>query len=345
MDDDLLELVAERADLVDLDPAARRLALRSLVAERSSGPMGDDVRALADHIDGYGPLGDLMRAADVTDVLINGADEVWVERFGRLERTDVCFEGTEDLLGHIYRWIARSGGRIDASRPIADGRMPDGARVHAVLPPLAPAGPFVSIRRWPSERPNLDVLAEWGMLDVTTKELLIESVRARSSIVISGGTGSGKTTLLNALIAAADPNERIVTVEETPELVPNHPHVVSLLTRPQNVEGKGSIETAELLKAALRMRPDRIVVGEVRGREAFYALAAMSTGHEGSMMTVHARSADEVPDRLVNLALQERTAASEESLRRGVITAFDLYVHLERHGGKREVVSIESDHE
>lgn len=345
MDDDLLELVADRGDLLELDPAARRLALRSLVARCSGGPVGDDVRALADHIDGYGPLGDLMRASDVTDVLINGADEVWVERSGRLERTRVHFDGTDDLVSHIHRWISSSGGRIDASRPIADGRMPGGARVHAVLPPLAPSGPMVSIRRWPAERPDLDVLTEWGMVDIAEKELLIAAVDARSSIVISGGTGSGKTTLLNALIAHADPDERIVTVEETPELVPRHPHVVSLLTRSENVEGKGTVESAELLKAALRMRPDRIVVGEVRGPEAFYALAAMSTGHEGSMMTVHARSAGEVPDRLVTLALQERTAATEDSLRRSVIASFDLYVHLERRGGQRLVSSIESDRE
>ncbi len=173
-----------------------------------------------------------------------------------------------------------------------------------------------------------------------SKDRLIDAVAARNSIVISGGTGSGKTTLLNALIGHADPSERIVTVEETPELVPRHPHVASLLTRPENVEGKGAIESAELLKAALRMRPDRIVVGEVRGREAFYALAAMATGHEGSMMTVHARSARDVPDRLVALAIQERTAASEDSLRRSIVAAFDLYVHLERRGGRRQVASI-----
>ncbi|MPZ70475.1 MAG: ATP-binding cassette domain-containing protein [Actinobacteria bacterium] len=277
--------------------------------------------------------------------MINGPDEVWVERSGRLERTRVRFEGSDDLLGYIHRWISWSGGRIDASCPIADGRMPDGARVHAVLPPLAPTGPMVSIRRWPAERPDLVVLAKWGMLDVASKDLLIAAVDEGFSIVISGGTGSGKTTLLNALIAHVNPDERIVTVEETPELVPSHPHVVSLLTRSQNVEGKGEVESAELLKAALRMRPDRIVVGEVRGREAFHALAAMSTGHEGSMMTVHARSAGEVPDRLVTLALQERTAASEDSLRRSVIAAFDLYVHLERRGERRLVVSIESDRE
>ena len=340
MDDDLLELVADRVDLVELDPAARRLALRSLITERGDGPVGDNLRTLADHIDGYGPLGDLMRAADVTDVLINGADEVWVERSGRLERTNVSFEGPDDLLSYIHRWISSSGGRIDASRPIADGRMPDGARVHAVLPPLAPNGPMVSIRRWPTERPDLDVLTEWGLLDDASKDRLIDAVAARNSIVISGGTGSGKTTLLNALIGHADPSERIVTVEETPELVPRHPHVASLLTRPENVEGKGAIESAELLKAALRMRPDRIVVGEVRGREAFYALAAMATGHEGSMMTVHARSARDVPDRLVALAIQERTAASEDSLRRSIVAAFDLYVHLERRGGRRQVASI-----
>lgn len=339
---DLLDLVAEREDLAELDPARRRLALRSMVAELGSGSVGDEVRALADHIDGYGPLGDLMRDADVTDVLVNGPGDVWVERSGTLEHTPVRFEDTEELLGFIHRWISCSGGRIDASRPIADGRMQDGSRVHAVLPPLAPAGPMVSIRRWPRARPDLDVLTEWGMLEPSSRDRLASAVAARSSIVISGGTGSGKTTLLNALIALADPTERIIAVEETPELAPLHPHVVSLLARSENVEGKGEIESAELLKAALRMRPDRIVVGEVRGREAFYALAAMSTGHEGSMMTVHARSISEVPDRLVALAIQERTAASEDSLRRSVVGAFDLYVHLERREGRRRVTAIES---
>lgn len=341
MNDDLLGLVAERADLAELDPARRRLALRDLLAQRGGDGVGDDVRALADHIDGYGPLGDLMRDAQVTDVLVNGPDDVWVERAGRLEATSVRFEGADELLGFVHRWISWAGGRIDASCPIADGRMQDGARVHAVLAPLAPAGPVVSIRRWPRERPSLDDLVDWGMLDSSLRDRLDGAVADRSSIVISGGTGSGKTTLLNALLARVDPNERIVTIEETPELVPGHPHVVSLVARPENVEGKGEVEAAELLRAALRMRPDRLVVGEVRGREAFYALAAMSTGHEGSMMTVHARSAADVPDRLVALALQERIATSEESLHRSVAAAFDLYVHLERRDGQRRLISIE----
>jgi pilus assembly protein CpaF len=337
----LMDLVLEHDELAELDPAQRRLALKSLVT-RVVGPeaAAAALPALADAIDGFGPLSALMREEDVTDVLVNGPGEVWVERGGSLQRAEVGWSGEAELRTFIARWLGAAGARADASHPIADARLEDGSRIHVVLPPIAPRGPLVSIRRWPSMGWSLDELVEVGMLDEEDAFLLRTSVVKRRSIAISGSTGSGKTTLMNALLQYVSEDERVVVIEETPELRPRCSHHVSLIARPPNVEGKGAIELDQLVRASLRMRPDRIVVGEVRGREALTALDAMATGHEGSMVTVHARSARDALERLVALSLQAGSAASEESLRARVLRSFDLVAHLERQDGRRVLAEL-----
>ena len=341
MRSELFDRLVEYDALADLDPAARRLAVRSMLTSRGDEvDVGPLVQELADRIDGFGPLSGVMREPDVTDVIVNGPHEVWVERAGRLIRTDLSFDDGDDLFRFVDRALADAGARVDTSSPIADGRLPDGSRIHVVLPPIAPEGPLVSIRRFPSRRFELDDLVARSMLDRSEAETLRSAVRERRSIAISGGTGTGKTTLLNALLMPIGDDERVVLIEETPELAPPATHSVRLVARPPNIEGRGEIGMAVLVRAALRMRPDRIVVGEVRGGEASVALDAMSTGHEGSMFTVHARGAHEVVDRMVALALQAGNGMSEESLRRAGAQAIDVIVHLDRDGGRRRVVEI-----
>ena len=329
--------IAEHDELADLDVAERRLAIRSLLAENGSSP--SLVQELAAIVDGYGRVDNLMRDPAITDILVNSHDDVWVERDGTLQRSDVSFSSEQELTDTIERLVARGGGRVDPARPIADVGLPDGSRLHVVLPPLAAGGPKVSIRRF-SRRPlSLADLEARGMFDGPTHTLLADAVAARRTIAISGGTGSGKTTLMNALLSELATGERLITIEETPELRPTCAHHVSLVARPPNVEGTGEVTLVELLRAALRMRPDRIVVGEVRGPEALVALDAFSTGHAGSMVTVHARSAGDVEERMVSLASREGSLG-EETTRARFRDAFDLVVHLEREGGRRRLAGL-----
>jgi pilus assembly protein CpaF len=339
---ELIDLVYEHDELALLDPAERRLAVRALLADQSGDDrlLGQRVARVVDHIDGYGPLTSLMREAGVTDVLVNGPKDVWIERGGGLERTEVAFADEGELRFFIERFTALAGTRADLAHPIADARLPDGSRMHVVMPPVSSHGPTVSIRRFPTRRMSLQDLVDAEMLDGAQARLLAETVAARRNVAISGATGSGKTTLLNALLSLVSDAERIVTIEETPELNPMCAHRVALVARPPNIEGAGEIPLATLVRTALRMRPDRIVVGEVRGSEALVALDALSTGHSGSMTTLHAAGAECVPDRLVEMALGARTAATEASLRARAVAAFDLIVHLERVGDRRVIRSI-----
>ena len=331
-----LEIVLEHDELADLDEASRRLAMRSLLI--AGGEPIDAIDRVAAVVDGYGALDGLMRDPRVTDILVNSFDDVWAERAGVLAPTDARFSSPDDLLQTIERLVSRGGGRVDAARPIADVALPDGSRMHVVLPPLSPGGPKVSIRRFPRDPMTLDDLEAMGMFDPDIRCRLVEAVLQRRTVAISGGTGSGKTTLLNALLGEVPPSERLVTIEETPELRPACPHWVSLVSRPANVEGAGVVTLADLLRATLRMRPDRIVVGEVRGPEALVALDAFSTGHPGSLVTVHARSANDVKERMVSLAATGRL--SEATLRARFEDAFDLIVHVERSGGRRRVTEV-----
>jgi pilus assembly protein CpaF len=281
-----------------------------------------------------------MRDDEVTDVLVNGPFDVWAERKGQLQHTDVSWDDAQQLRAFIERLLARAGARADASQPIADARLDDGSRLHVVLPPLAPAGPLVSIRRFPVSPFSIEDLVRLHMLDEDCAQRLVDAVRDRTTIVISGGTGTGKTTLLNSLLSHIEPAERVVLIEEIPELTPVCAQAVSLVARSANLEGKGEVNLNTLVRAALRMRPDRIVVGEVRGPEAVAALVAMSTGHEGSLVTLHARSATHAIERMTTLALQASPGASETSLRRQVSEAFGLIVHLERSAAGRRVAEI-----
>lgn len=340
--DDLFEVVLEADHVVDLEPGQRRAALAPLLAPLVAPHELDGVLDRIEwRISGAGPLAPLLADPAVTDVLVNGPGEVYVERAGRLERTPVRFGGADELRALALRLVSASGGRIDDGRPIADARLADGSRLHVVLPPLAPDGPLVSIRRFTFARPGLTELVAAGTLTQEQAVRLTDAVASRATIAIAGATGAGKTTLLNALLRAVPEGERTVVIEETRELRLDGLHAVSLVTRPPNLEGRGGVDMCALVRAALRMRPDRIVIGEVRGPEVFDVLAAMSTGHGGSMVTVHARSAAGARERMVELALAAETAWREEALRRAVERAFDVIVHLERGPQGRRVSAIE----
>jgi pilus assembly protein CpaF len=333
----LTELLLDHDDLADLDPPARRLEVRRLLSERQDANL--TLSEVIDHIEGAGPLTALLNGSDVTDVLVNGHDEVWVERGGTLERTDVRFEDEASLRALIERWLGDGGATADISHPIADVRLRDGSRLHVVLPPVSTV-PLVSIRRHPVRAPSLDELVERGMLSDGQAMRLRTAVSDRSSIAISGATGTGKTTMLGSLLSLVPASERIVVLEETRELACSAPHSVSLLTRPPNAEGSGGIELVDLVRASLRMRPDRIVVGEVRGAEALALLGALNTGHRGSLVTIHASSSERVVDRMVTLALQAPTSLREDVVRAEAGRAWDLFVHLERDGTQRRVTEI-----
>ena len=310
-----------------------------LSAERQADLAGRILREAS----GLGPLEILLEDEEVDEVMVNGCDHVYVERAGRIERAEVSFGDEEQLRNTIERILAPLGRRVDEISPMADARLPDGSRVNVVIPPLAVDGPAVSIRRFPGSRPGPEQLIELGTITGAEAARLETAVGERRSILISGGTGSGKTTLLNALAAFIDPAERIVTIEDAAELHLGQPHVVRLESRPPSIEGRGEVTIRDLLKNALRMRPDRIVIGEVRGPEALDLLTALNTGHDGALSTVHASSAADALDRIEVLSLMAGIGLPLEvisaQLRRGV----DLVVHIERRpdGGRRVAEMIE----
>ncbi len=340
MKEPLLDLLRGHEGLAELDPPSRRLALRAVVREHAAEEdLGDALERICDWIDGFGPLSAAMSDPEVTDILVNGNDEVWLERAGSLQRSSLAMSPPE-LTHLIERMLAACGARADVLVPIADGRLPDGSRIHVVVPPISGHSPVVSIRKFPQRAYTLDALLGFGSLRPEEAVFLRAAVAERKTMAISGGTGSGKTTLANALLACVPAHERVIVIEETPELRPVCEHHVSLFTRPPNIEGRGHIDQTALVRAALRMRPDRIVIGEVRGPEALDALHAMSTGHEGSLVTVHARSASDAPERLLDLALMAPDAPGEQALRRKVERSLDIVVHMERRGGLRRIVQI-----
>lgn len=337
---DLLGLVYEHDELAELDPAARRLALRELFAQTDVDDVAETVARVADEIDGYGPVSALMDDDDTTDILINGPTEVWVEANGRLRPTPYRFDSVEHLRSWCERHVARAGGRLDGAAPISDVRLADGSRMHVVLPPVAPSGPLVSIRRFPRQPRTLEALVSNGSMTESDAGLLASAITEARSIVVSGATGTGKTTLLNALLNLVPAEERVVVIEELPELNLDGDNRVSLTARNPNAEGRGEVTLERLVRASLRMRPDRIVIGEVRGAEALPALWAMSTGHGGSMLSVHASSAEEASPRLVDLALMAERAPGEQTLIREFERAIDVHVHLVRQQDKRTVGRI-----
>jgi pilus assembly protein CpaF len=319
--------------------------VRELVADQAAllGPEDRDAvaaRILRDTV-GLGPLEDLLADPAVEEVMVNGPDRVYVERGGRIEPAPAVFADEEELRDAIERILAPLGRRVDELSPMVDARLADGSRVNVVIPPLAVDGPVVSIRRFGAQRPGPRDLVELGTLTAEQHDALRAAVSARRSILVSGGTGSGKTTLLNALSSFVDPAERVVTIEDAAELRLQQPHVVRLESRPAGVEGRGEVTVRDLVRNALRMRPDRIVIGEVRGPEALDLLTALNTGHDGALSTVHANSPSDALARIETLALMAGVglphAAVAEQVQRGV----DLVVHLERApDGARRVGEI-----
>jgi len=290
---------------------------------------------------GLGPLEDLLADPSVEEVMVNGPDEVYVERAGRIKEVDVRFPDEEALRNTIERILAPLGRRIDELSPMVDARLADGSRVNVVIPPLAVDGPALSIRRFGASRPGALELVERGSLSSTQCELLERAVGDRRSILVSGGTGAGKTTLLNALSGFIDSGERIVTIEDAAELRLQQRHVVRLESRPASVEGKGEVTVRDLLRNALRMRPDRIVIGEVRGPEALDLLTALNTGHEGALSTLHANSAADALSRLETLALMAGVGLPHEAIAEQVQRGVDLVVHVERRpDGSRHVAEV-----
>jgi pilus assembly protein CpaF len=297
-------------------------------------------RVLRDTV-GLGPLEDLLDDPTVEEVMVNGPEQVYVERGGRIEAVDAVFADEEELRNAIERILAPLGRRIDELSPMVDARLADGSRVNVVIPPLAIDGPALSIRRFGAVRPGARELVELGTLTRGRLEQLERAVGERRSILISGGTGSGKTTLLNALSGFVAPGERLVTIEDAAELRLQRRHVVRLETRPAGVEGRGEVTIRDLLRNALRMRPDRIVIGEVRGPEALDLLTALNTGHRGALSTVHANSPADALARLETLALMAGSGLPHEAIAAQVRRGIDLVVQLERLAdGSRRVTEI-----
>jgi pilus assembly protein CpaF len=290
---------------------------------------------------GLGPLEPLMQDPTVSDILVNGSKEVYVERRGKLERTRVIFRDDAHLLQIIERIVSAVGRRVDESSPMVDARLPDGSRVNAIIPPLALDGPVLSIRRFAADPYRMADLVEFGTLTSGLAEILRAAVQARLNILVSGGTGAGKTTMLNVLSNAIPNTERIVTIEDSAELQLQQEHVVRLETRPANIEAQGAVTQRDLLRNALRMRPDRIVVGEVRGPEVLDMLQAMNTGHDGSLSTVHANSTRDALSRLETMVLMSGVALPVRAMRDYIASALDLMVHLARlSDGTRKVTRV-----
>jgi pilus assembly protein CpaF len=316
-------LVEREAGLLD---AEQREALVARVAERSFG---------------LGPLEPLLRDPAVDEVMVNGPDAVFVERAGQVEPAGAAFGSEAELRHVIERILAPLGRRVDEASPLADARLPDGSRVNVIIPPLSLVGPVLTIRRFRRRGFTAHELVEHGTLTEALRSFLAGAVRGRVNLLISGGTGSGKTTTLNALSAFISAGERIVTIEDAAELRLQQPHVVRLESRPPNLEGRGEVAIRALVRNALRMRPDRIVVGEVRGAEALDMLSAMSTGHDGSLSTIHAGSPEEALRRLETLALMADVGLPLAAVREQVAGALDLIVHQARaSGGQRRVVEV-----
>ncbi|HEY3181591.1 MAG TPA: CpaF family protein [Gaiellaceae bacterium] len=308
------------------------------------------VRQLTDDILGYGPLEQLLRDESVTEVMVNGHDRVYVERSGKLERTAVRFVDEAHLMRIIDKIVSQIGRRVDESSPMVDARLPDGSRVNAIIPPLALSGATLTIRKFSRDPYTMNDLISFGSVSAKAAQFLSACVKGKLNMLISGGTGTGKTTLLNALSSFVPNDERIVTIEDAAELQLQQDHVITLESRPANIEGKGEIRIRELVRNSLRMRPDRIIVGEVRGPETLDMLQAMNTGHEGSLTTIHANTPRDALSRLETLVMTGGVELPHRAIREQIASAFDLLVQITRlvDGSRRvtaisEVLGMESD--
>ncbi|ADD45499.1 TadA family conjugal transfer-associated ATPase [Stackebrandtia nassauensis] len=322
-----------------ITPATVAHAVRQTAPAPLAGPavLAETVRVDAE-LTGAGPLQPLLDDPHVTDVLVNGPHQVWADRGHGLEPTPVHFADEATVRRLAVRLAAAGGRRLDDAHPYADVRLPDGTRLHAVLPPIAVNGPHLSLRTHRAKALTMDELTTAGTLTPTSAALLSALVAAKTAFIISGGTGSGKTTLLASLLGTVDPSERIVIVEDATELAPAHPHALSLQSRHTNIEGAGAVSLRHLVRQALRMRPDRIVVGECRGAEVIELLTALNTGHDGCAGTLHANTATDVPARLAALALPH--GLPRAGLHALVAAALRVIVHMDRKAGRRIVGEI-----
>lgn len=300
------------------------------------------IQQIEDEILGLGPLEQLLGDAAISDILVNGPSQIYIERHGKLELSPVHFDSEQHLMTIIDRIVSRIGRRIDESSPMVDARLHDGSRVNAIIPPLAIDGPQVSIRRFAVERLTVERLVELGELTPVIAKVLKAIVKGRLNVLISGGTGSGKTTLLNVMSGFIPASERIVTIEDSAELQLQQPHIVRLETRPPNIEGKGEVTQRDLVRNSLRMRPDRIVIGEVRGPEALDMLQAMNTGHDGSITTIHANTPRDGLSRVESMVAMSGFNLPTKPLRAQIASALDIIIQLERQeDGIRRLVSIQ----
>ena len=333
---------------VNMDPEELRDRVLSDLRtqlEEETGVSRDDRQRIAlevaDDILGHGPLDRLLTDDTVTEIMVNGPHDIWIERGGRLYRSDARFNDESHLIRMINKMVAQVGRRIDEASPMVDARLPDGSRVNAVLPPLSLSGPLITIRKFSRRRLTLEDMIALGTLNSESVEFLERCVQAQLNMLISGGTGSGKTTLLNALSTAIPENERIVTIEDAAELRLNQTHVLRLESRPKDLAGENEISIRELVRNSLRMRPDRIVVGEVRGPEALDMLQAMNTGHDGSLSTIHCNGPRDALARIETMVLMSGFDLPVRAIREQVASALDGIVHLERlEDGSRRVTSI-----
>ncbi len=332
----------------DIDPSGLRARvgdeIRARLGEETGISREDRERLteeLSDDILGHGPLERLLADDTVSEIMVNAPEDVWIEREGMLHRTTVRFTDESHLRRIINKMVAEVGRRVDEAQPMVDARLPDGSRINAVIPPLSLSGALLTIRKFGAERLDIESLVRIGTLSPETSDLLRRCVEARLNILISGGTGTGKTTLLNAMSAAIPDTERIVTIEDAAELRLAQRHVLRLECRPKNIEGQGEVAIRDLLRNTLRMRPDRIVVGEVRGAEALDMLQAMNTGHDGSLSTIHANSPRDALARVETMVLMAGYDLPLRAIRQQVASALDLIIQLERvHDGSRKVMAI-----
>jgi pilus assembly protein CpaF len=345
-----LELVSELGprlfDISDSESVRATVTneIRDRLAMEPTMAHDDRVRLaaeIAEDIFGYGPIDRLLADPTISEVMVNGCDEIWIERDGRLSQTSLRFSDESQLRRIITKMVGQIGRRIDESSPMVDARLPDGSRVNAIIPPLSLSGPLLTIRRFAKERFGLDELVRLGTATPEAADFLCKGVVADLNILISGGTGSGKTTFLNALSAAVPDTDRIVTIEDAAELQLKQRHAVRLESRPKNIEGQGEVTIRDLVRNALRMRPDRIIVGEVRGAEALDMLQAMNTGHEGSLSTIHANSPRDALNRLETMVLMAGYELPVKAIRQHVAAALDLIIQLDRlDDGTRRVTQI-----
>lgn len=345
----LIETVSRSLEGIEIDPIQKKGVVcerLNALLEQMRVPLPADVRkelieVVLNDVVGYGPIQPLLDDDEISEIMVNGPKKVYVEKKGQIQRTNVVFDDDEHVLRIIERIVLPLGRRIDAENPTVDARLPDGSRVNAVIPPVAIDGPCITIRKFRKDKLRIEQLIQFGSLTEHMVEFLRACVRARLNIVISGGTGSGKTTLLNVLSSFIPENERIVTIEDAAELQLQQDHVVRLESRPPDLNGRGAVTIRDLVRNALRMRPDRIVVGECRGGEALDMLQAMNTGHDGSMTTIHANSPRDALARLETLVLMAGMDLPLKVVRQQISSAVDLIVQQSRlRDGTRKITSI-----